>query len=61
MVMEFCGDCKYNKRLVMIREAFDELEKYLGASNHKTDLVPNMPHLGSLPQTAGGGLTGSNM
>ena len=52
-VMEFCGDYKNNKRLVTIREAFDELEKYLGASDHKSDL-PNMLHLGSLPQTNGG-------
>jgi len=48
MVMEFCGDCncKYNTRLVTIGEAFDELEKYVDASDHKTDL-PNMFHLGS--------------
>jgi len=37
---------------VTIEEAFDELEKHVGASDHKTDL-PNMLHLGSLPQTAG--------
>ena len=35
-----------------IGESFVELEKYVDASDHTTDL-PNMLHLVSLPQTAG--------
>jgi len=52
MVMEYCGNCKYNKMLVTIGKAFIELEKYAKASDHNTYL-PNMLHLGGLPQTAG--------
>ena len=52
MVMEYCGDENYNKRLVVIREVFVELKKYMDACDPNTDLL-NMLHLGSLPQTAG--------
>jgi hypothetical protein len=52
MVMKYCGNGKYNKRLVMIGEAFVELEKYMDACDPNMDLL-NMLHLGSLPQTAG--------
>ena len=48
MVMEYCGNCKYNKMLVTIGKAFIELEKYTKASDHNTYL-PNMLHLGGLP------------
>jgi hypothetical protein len=51
MVMEYCGDVKY-RRLEMIKETFVELGKYVDTSDHNMDL-PNMLHLGSLPQTAG--------
>ena len=44
-VMQFCGICKYNKRLVMIEEAFVELEKYVDASDKHNTNLPNMPHL----------------
>ena len=45
MVMECCGDGKYNKRLQMIGEAFIELEKYI---------LLNMLQLDChLPQAAG--------
>ena len=48
MVMKYCGDGNYNKRLVTSGEAFVELEKYVDVSDHNADL-PNMLHLGSLP------------
>ena len=51
MVMEYRGNVKY-RRLEMIKETFVELGKYVDASSHNMDL-PNMLHLGSLPQTAG--------
>ncbi len=50
--MEYYGDGKYNKRLVTIGKAFVELEKYVDASDHNTDL-PNVLHLGRLLQTLG--------
>ena len=50
--MEYCGNGKYNERLVTIGKAFIEIEKCVDASDNNTDL-PNMLHLGSLPQTAG--------
>ena len=52
MVMEYCGNGNYNKRLVTIGEAFVELEKYVVASDHNT-FPSNMLHMGSLPQIAG--------
>ncbi len=52
MVMEFCDDGKYNKQLVTVREECVELEKYVDTDNHHT-VLPNVLHLGSLPQTAG--------
>jgi hypothetical protein len=51
MVMDYHGDVKY-RRLETIEETFVELGKYVDASSHNMDL-PNMLHLGSLPQTAG--------
>ncbi len=51
-MMEYFGNGKYNKRLVTSGEAFVEIEKCVDASDNNTDL-PNMLHLGSLPQTAG--------
>jgi hypothetical protein len=51
MVMEYCGDVKY-RQLETIKETFVKLGKYVDASSHNMDL-PNMLHLGSLPQTAG--------
>ncbi len=51
--MEYCGNDKYNKWLVAIREAFVELEKYLDASDHHTEL-PNVLHLGSLVHQTNG-------
>ena len=53
MVTKFCGICKYKNRLVTIEEAFVELEKYVDASDQRNTNLPNMLHLGSLPQTAG--------
>ena len=52
LVMEYCGNAQYNKRLVTIEGAFDELKKCVDASDHNTD-QPNILHLGSLPQTSG--------
>ncbi len=51
MVMEYRGNIKYGQ-LETIKETFIELGKYVDASGHNMDL-PNMLHLGSLPQTAG--------
>jgi hypothetical protein len=51
MVMEYCGNGKYNERLVTIGKAFIEIEKCVDASDNNTDL-PNMLRLGNLPQTA---------
>ena len=52
MVMEYCGNGNHNIRLLTIEEAVVELEKYVDTSDHNTNL-PNMLHLGNLPQTAG--------
>jgi hypothetical protein len=52
MVIEYCGNVKY-RRLETIKKTFVELGKYVDASSHNMDL-PNMLHLGSLPQTSGG-------
>ena len=51
MVMEYCGNVKY-RQLETIKETIVKLGKYVDASSHNMDL-PNMLHLGSLPQTAG--------
>jgi hypothetical protein len=51
MLMEYRGNVKY-RRLETIKETFVELGKYMDASGHNMDL-PNMLHLGSLPQTTG--------
>ena len=50
--MEYCGNGNHNIRLLTIEEAVVELEKYVDTSDHNTNL-PNMLHLGNLPQTAG--------
>ena len=50
--MEYCGNAKYNKRLVTIGGTFVELKKYVDESDHNMD-QPNILHLGSLPQTSG--------
>ena len=56
MMMENCGNGKYKWIVTIeIKEAFLDLD----ASDHNT-VPPNMLHLGSLHQTAGG-LTGTDL